>query len=253
MPSIVVLVGVLMLLRGFDGTLEALRLQVTTLAHSFLGGGDAFIRVLLHTLPLAIAAAGGTFLISAGWIKFEGVGFFVTLAVLVLAGAAVGGVLQQLAHRGSSTTELNPASSLSDHRQSSATGATQIQLASGTIAPSASDPNVASNPDNEIDAALLDQAPSTSLFHSRPSPQQQLRELEWWAEPNMGVAPADVSPVQLLPESRGIVGLFCLAVNQLLGFLVAYQPRLFLAAVVSGGWTGYLWQRRLAKWSGSSD
>ena len=45
----------------------------------------------------------------------------------------------------------------------------------------------------------------------------------------------------------GIPGIAAKAINQLLGFLVAYQPRLFLAAVVAGSWVGWSWHRRLQK------
>jgi hypothetical protein len=35
-------------------------------------------------------------------------------------------------------------------------------------------------------------------------------------------------------------------VNQLLGLLIAYQPRLFLAAVLAGAWTRWRWKQRLS-------
>ena len=62
-PGLIVLVVVLVLLRGVGGTIDALRLQLVTLANSFLGTGDGLVPVLLQTLPLALAA--GCWLLAA--------------------------------------------------------------------------------------------------------------------------------------------------------------------------------------------
>ena len=78
---------------------------------------------------------------------------------------------------------------------------------------------------------------------------QRLSEIEWFAEPNLENAPpAKIAPLALFPQVDGILGIPLMAVNQLLGYLVAYRPRLFLAAIVAGSWIGWSWQRRLARW-----
>lgn len=245
LPSVTVLVIVLLLLRGVTGTCAALWLQVTTLAQSFLGGGDTLAAVLLHTLPLAIAAAAASFLIFGGWIKFEGVGSFLVLAILVIAGATVGGVLQQFASAGSTSRPATQPDQT--HQRFTAPRETsQVQLASGTSLPGT--PSTAATA-RSGPLTLRDNQPQQSLFQAEATPGERLRSIDWWAEPNLHDSPAtDLSPVPLLPKSRGIVGVLFMAVNQLLGFLVAYQPRLFLAAILAGSWTGYLWQRRLCRW-----
>ncbi len=57
LPGLVVLSTVLVLLRGPSGTVDAIQLQLTTFVASFLGAGDGLGAVVLHTLPLAVAAA----------------------------------------------------------------------------------------------------------------------------------------------------------------------------------------------------
>ena len=49
----------------------------------------------------------------------------------------------------------------------------------------------------------------------------------------------------MIPEMNGVMGLVVQALNQLMGYLVAYQPRLFLAAIVAGSWSGWSLHRRL--------
>ena len=94
LPGGGVLITVLVLLRGFRGTADALKLQLSTFAGSFFGSSGELARVLLHTMPLAAAAAVAAFAIANRWIKFEGPGSIVGLASIVMAGAATGGFLQ---------------------------------------------------------------------------------------------------------------------------------------------------------------
>jgi hypothetical protein len=80
------------------------------------------------------------------------------------------------------------------------------------------------------------------------SPWQRLKEIDWLAEPNLSAAPPQKIPsLQILPEANNPVGAIFKAINQLLGYLVAYQPRLFLAAIVAGAWVGWSWHRRLQR------
>ena len=57
--------------------------------------------------------------------------------------------------------------------------------------------------------------------------------------------PREIEPLNVLPAVGGVHGAVFKAVNQLLGFFVAYQPRLFLAAIIAGCWVGWTCHRRL--------
>ena len=60
-----------------------------------LGAGDGLTGVLLHTLPLAIAAALATFAITSGSLKLESLTSVIVLACIILLGTSVGGFLRQ--------------------------------------------------------------------------------------------------------------------------------------------------------------
>ena len=80
------------------------------------------------------------------------------------------------------------------------------------------------------------------------SPIEQLRQIDWLAQPDLSKAPPrEIEPLALLPQASGVPGAAARAINQLLAYFVAYQPRLFLAAMVAGSWVGWSWHRRLNK------
>jgi len=54
-----------------------------------------------------------------------------------------------------------------------------------------------------------------------------------------------VDSLNLLPESVGVIGFVVRAINQVLGYLVAYPPRLFLAAIIAAAWMGRTVHNRL--------
>ena len=89
LPGLTVLAVVMILLRGLTGSVEAIKLQLVTLATSFLGGGDGMAGVLVHTMPLAIAAAIATFAIANRMITFESSWSIVGLAGIVIAAGGV--------------------------------------------------------------------------------------------------------------------------------------------------------------------
>ena len=257
-PSLLVLVVVMILLRGFSGAATALRLQAATFVSSFFGGGDEFIRVLLHTTPLALAAGVATFAIASRWIRFESLWSFVILAGIVLGGATVGGTLRRLAPvpgreavQAGASAQSQPAGR-SPQVRPLRIPASQVGVIGGGVAasnrlrePLSPDAlntgpvdNNAAN-DNAVDTGV----PADSAW-------DQLAKIDWLAEPNLKNAPPDhIAPLNLFPRVGGLPGAVLLAINQLLGFLVAYQPRLFAAAILSGGWLGWLWQRRLVAWN----
>lgn len=83
---------------------------------------------------------------------------------------------------------------------------------------------------------------------TEPPPEKRLAGVDWLAEPRLEEAPARIEPLALMPEASGVLGFVCRAVNQLLGYLVAYNPRLLLASLLAGGYVGWSWQRRLVRW-----
>ncbi|MEM6330102.1 MAG: hypothetical protein AAF790_07630 [Planctomycetota bacterium] len=62
--------------------------------------------------------------------------------------------------------------------------------------------------------------------------------------------PAAVAPLPVLPKANGVMGIVAAAINQLLGYLAAYRPRVFAASLLAGGYVGWSWQRRIARWRG---
>lgn len=204
-PGFAVLLVVLLLLKGLWGTVDALWLQAATLATSFLGGPDAVVGVLWHTLPLALSAAVVTFLVAGQWLTLDGFGSLVVVALIVLGGAAIGGACRD-----------------------AAVGGDAIH------GPSA-------EPVTDALADAIARPP-------RPLATERLAEVDLLAPPDFTKAPPSIEPLRLLPEPSGVGGIVCAAVNQMLGYLVAYNPRLLVASLLAGGYVGWTWQRRLARW-----
>ncbi len=255
-PGALVFVTVLLLLRGYDGTVSVLARQASMLAESFLGGPDVLLPLLLHTLPLALAAAIAAFAISAGWIRFESIWSVVFLSGIILAGTTIGGLLRTLVPK-DQTHEPAIAQSAIAHP---AIAHPVIETASQTNSIPGTNPAfqqqqmnsisgiggisvVSTNP--QLSPPLL-KSPGPLQATVRPSAWQQLSRIDFLAPPNLTQPPpADIEPINAVPKISGILGVGGLAINQLLGFLVAYQPRLFIAAVLAGAWTGWRWQQRL--------
>ncbi len=260
-PHLLVMLTVMVLLVGVEGTFKAIQSQAMTLIKSFFGGEDVLMQVLLHTLPLAIAVAIATFSFAQGWLKLENVSSFVFLAGMVIAGAWIGGIMMDAFPM--------PANAVAK------TEATKDQGRAGESAKIAGVPTSAgSTPDSsntwqEIPIGNLVKqkkfAPVISAgvigiperakvtVESKPSlqsssgPLTQLKQMDWLAAPDLKNRSRKVKRLALLPESRSIFGIIAFAINQLLGYLIAYQPRLFLAAVLVGGWTGWIWHQRFEK------
>ena len=255
-PSLAVILAVMLLLRGFWGSVAAIKLQLAMLAGSLLGAGDGLTGVLLHTLPLAIAAGLATFAIASGTLKFESFTSIVVLACIILLGTSVGGFLRQFVP---DARNDEPIAITSTSRQIVDTPPPSIPLGIPIGVKSAGNPggsfssplgieisrtNLVSPLSPNMDSSGLDDLlgkPSTPQ-----SPWQQLGEIQWFAEPNLSkAAPREIPPLNLLPKPGGIAGIVTRAINQVCGYLVSYQPRLFLAAVIAGSWIGWSWTRRL--------
>ncbi|MEM7474379.1 MAG: hypothetical protein AAF483_05245, partial [Planctomycetota bacterium] len=83
---------------------------------------------------------------------------------------------------------------------------------------------------------------------------QQLQQINWLATPNVaGVPKGEIERLHLLPEVSGVFGIVARAINQLLGYVVAYQPRLFLAAILCGVWMGWTVHSKLLALSGENE
>lgn len=232
-PGALIFVVVLLLLRGYHGTVYALERQGSMLLESFLGGPDALVPLLLHTLPLAIAAAVAAFSIAAGWIRFESIWSIVSLGVIVVVGTTLGGFLRNLVPH----TPANDVAAVEGLGLLTTAG----ELPGDQIVPM-------SVPETGTGLQLAVQArPGPLEATAKRSVWTQLGKIDVFAPPDLTKPPpSDIKPVPLIPEINGVFRIVGLAINQLLGFVVAYQPRLFLAAVLAGSWTGWRWQRRLA-------
>ena len=106
-----------------------------------------------------------------------------------------------------------------------------------------------------IDSNILSDSPN-GLRHSigrdqltvapeESAPWSQLVSLRWLDKPNLDRSPQTVQPMSLLPEAPGVLGAATAAINQLLGYLIAYEPRLFLASILAGSFAGWRLQRRV--------
>jgi hypothetical protein len=247
LPGLIVLAVVLMLLRGPFGTIEAIRLQLTTLIGSFLGPGDGLGAVVLHTLPLAVAAAVATFLMARRILTFQSFASVVGLSLIIITGAAIGGLARGL------TSEITVVAKDVDP---------QLPLATAIQPPAIElefTETIRLHPDalRELETEPIGVQPSTRIVGDpavpaaipvakSPTAVDQLREVNWLAEPQLANIPSGkVDPLHILPEPGGVIGLVTRSINQLLGYLVAYQPRLFLAAIIAGAWMGWSVHQRL--------
>ena len=89
-------------------------------------------------------------------------------------------------------------------------------------------------------------SPALASLHASAAPRQRV---DWFGPPDLKRnPPRKIAPLQLIPEPGGVLGLLARAVNLLLAYFVSYQPRLFLAAVLAGGWIGWCWHRHLQQW-----
>ncbi|TWT92763.1 hypothetical protein [Stieleria varia] len=203
LPGAVVLLIVMLLLHGWSGTAQAIRVQTHAMLTGFFGPGDDVAGVIAHTLPLALASALATFAVVSKWLTFESFSSVVILSCIILAGTSVGGFLRcVLPQPASVVTQVDDASPL----------------------------------------------PSLAVIDVKPSaaPVDQLRQLDWWAKPDLSrAAQREIAPVALFPKASGLIGLVFTMFNQVLGFMVAYQPRLFAAAVIAGGSLGWGWHSKL--------
>ncbi|TWU39722.1 hypothetical protein [Novipirellula artificiosorum] len=204
--SLVVLVAVALLLQGPVGAFEAFWIYTKSLVLSLLGGEDLLIQVLFQTAPLALATAAVTFAIRFGWLRFRSPTALVICSAVIIVATWIGG---QLRYRAATKQWIKPS-------LASATQRTSVSL-------------------NELRVQNVD-APA-----SRDDSSVSLKEAcGILADGDFGRfnPQAAVPRVSLMPESGSLLGIIGRGLNQLLGYLVVYQPRLFLAAIILGAYIG---------------
>lgn len=252
LPGLTVLVIVFLLMRGVNGTIEALKLQIATLTTSLMGTGDGLSGVILQTLPLAIASGVVLFAIRAEWLTFESPWSFVGIAAIILCGASVGGFLRTIITDAPPSSVSSTIVSAPAPSGSLAVGNQQQSLVAErptSIGPGLKLPDSAGffDPHRTVRHTLSDlQTANVPHEPVQQSPFQQLSDIDWMAVPDETTTPTGrIPPLDLLPEMNGVAGVVAKAVNQTLGFLVAYKPRMFLAALIAGGWVGWSFHRRI--------
>lgn len=226
-PGIVVLLVVLVLLYGFTGAAMAVLDMVMALLAALVGGGDHDVvgSVLWRTLPLAISAAGVTFALCNRWLSPNSLNSYIGMAMIVLSGAIVGNACYERC--GSQTTVLIVDAEVD------ATAPIPVGL------PSQASPSL-------VQAYEVTPTISAVAVAAPPNAWQRLTSISWLGKPDLSRDPKPVQPLQVVPKGPGIYGGVGGALNQLLGYLVDYEPRLFLASIVAGSFVGWRLQRRVA-------
>ncbi|GAB5443002.1 MAG: hypothetical protein Fues2KO_33510 [Fuerstiella sp.] len=241
LPGLSVLVCVLYLLRGWSGLTDAVHLQATAIIHALFGTADGVGTVFIATLPLALSAAIAAFCIAERWLSFESFASVIGLALIILCGTGAGAALRS-AVQPAGSSELNAEiadAAVQPLRQSlneAVSDSFSIANNRRFISP------LAEHDRTDLRANLTDDAqPSTGAPVTVPSP----KPTSWWDVPDIDhLAAAPVSDVRWFPEPNGLLKPVGRAANVLLSYLSTYQLRLFLAALIAGGWIGLSCQRR---------
>ena len=223
--GLVVLLAVALLLQGPVGAFEAFRDYTVDLAGAIFGGEKLYRQVLGQTAPLAFAFAAITFLTRGGWLTWTDSTSIVVVGILVLGATWVGGNLRETVSRRSVVSSAAPKGIPDSVRGKAVLGAVDDRLSSE------------SSPDDVIPVSVA----VTRLIDFDAAADEDSSQR--WSDP--------VPRVALLPEPGSVVGIVARALNQLFGYLVAYGPRLFLAASLVGiyiGWTWYPIYQRLVGW-----
>lgn len=240
-PGLAVLLVVLVLLYGFGGAIEVLWELAMSLLAAMVGGGDhdAVTGVLWRTLPLALAAAGITFTVTNRWLPLDTATSWVWMAIIVLTAAIVGNAAHEAAtsHPTAIVMGSSPPPAVSN---SQAEFATQPALA---VVPAPSLRELALPANNDSPYELSSQGSDTPRGESA---WHRLASINWLGAPDLSRKPERVEPLQVVPKGPGIYGGVGGAINQLLGYLVDYEPRLFFASIIAGGFLGWRVQRKVA-------
>lgn len=226
-PGIVVLIVVLVLLYGFTGAVMAVFDMAMTLLAALVGGGDHDVvgSVLWRTLPLAIAAAGVTFAMCNRWLTPGSLNSYIGMAMIVLSGAIVGNACYERCGSRSVVIASEP--------DVNAAMPTPVGLADDSALPL-------------VQSLQLTPTVKVAAAPAPPNAWQRLAAINWLGKPDLSRDPQPVEPLRVVPKGPGIYGGVGGAINQLLGYLVDYEPRLFLASIFVGSFVGWRLQRRVA-------
>lgn len=247
LPAGGVLLTVLVLLHGVEGTVVALARLAVEFAGSLLGGGDASVvgGVFWRTLPLALSAAAVTFAVRSGWLHLTHWHSYFAIALIIMAGAIVGNAVHEELYARQpiiSVGQIDPpreGESLVSHalRTGNLIGGDDSKLrALGTpLETPPAEPGSSASP-----LMTLGDGTAIGIDTSVGEPKR----LSWLAPPDLSLRPEPVQPLFEVEKGQGFAGLVLGVVSQLLGYLFAYQPRLFLASVLAGGYLGWRLQRR---------
>ena len=127
-------------------------------------------------------------------------------------------------------------------------GFSEAENFSSTIAPESLSTNIV------LDRPIYKPGSGPLQRIQKKSAWQQLSEIDWFAVPDLKtVRQREIEPLEIVPKFSGIAALISGTINQVLGFLVAYQPRLFLAAIIAGSWLGWTWHRKLEEFQKKID
>ncbi|TWT77358.1 hypothetical protein Pla123a_20190 [Posidoniimonas polymericola] len=211
-----VVLALLMLLHGPRGACWAVLEQAWSLIATLLGGDQVVLAVLSQTAPLTLATALIVFLYCSEWITFESMWSVLASAGILIGGASLGAELRGVMQR--ALPEFAEADQSGEH-----SGSSDMTLTSLTI--------------------------RARMHGGRLPAAEAWRVLtDWRYISELGASanwPEQIPRVALLPEGTNWFGVVGQGVNQLLGYLVFYRPRMFFAALLAGGYLGWAWHRRL--------
>lgn len=215
--GLVVLLAVALLLQGPVGAFEALWGYTTSLLASLLGGEELFIEVICQAAPLVFAAAAIAILCRSRRYAPSDPRLWLVSSMMLLAATWLGGELRSMTahsrHDGKSRVAVTAESAQGDIRM--------VSLSRPSAEDSLADPETISV--QEAFRRLSDlQTAATDGSHHR------------WTE--------KIPRVDLVPETGAVPGILAQSVNQVLGYLVVYRPRLFFAAILLGAYLGWSWQ-----------
>ncbi len=247
LPSLLVLAVVLVLLHGLEGAVEMLQALVISFFTAIVGGGDhsAVTSVLWRTLPLALAAGGMTFVVASRWIEPGSSHSYVWLSLIVLAAAIVGNACYE--QFGSTITVVSQAKVLPATQPSPQPAPQPITVQPLVLgSPVLGSPVKPPGPLGKQIARSPTLVPVRVGVPVKPSAWQRIRAIRWFEQPDLSRKPHAVEPLEIVPTGPGILRGVTGAVNQLLGYLVDYEPRLFFASIIAGSFVGWRLQRKVA-------
>ncbi len=234
--SLIVLLAVALLLRGPAGAFDAFWNYTTSLLQALFGGEAVFIEVICQTAPLTLSAAAITFLYRCKVLTFQSVHSIVGCCVIIIAATWAGGQLRSLTATRIGQTDEQPSAAPTESPLIITTASTTGDvptLKASIIKPttiSRSLLSVSNEPPQDV-AISVDEALDKILDFSAVATDGAQHD---WRD--------TVPRVALFPEPGSVIGVVGKGINQVLGYLAYYRPRLFLAAILIGIYIGWSWQ-----------